>query len=149
MATKALLGSMFLNILLIAFIIRMYDAHPHYKKLVRVYVDMVADLFHYGHVEFLKQAKQMGDYLIVGISDDTATEMLKRRPIMTLEERIRSVKECKYVDEVITSPPAKITYQFMHDHDIDLVVHGDDLSPDQIEKQYSFPARNGQFKTIP
>ncbi len=149
MATKALLGSMVLNVLLIIFMIRIYDAHPHYKKPVRVYVDMVADLFHYGHVEFLKQAKEMGDYLIVGISDDSDVEMLKRRPIMTLEERMRSVKECKYVDEVITSSPMKVTYQFMHDNDIDLIVHGDDLSEEQINERYGFPYRNGQFKTIP
>lgn len=149
MVTKALWGSMLLNVLLIMFMIRIYDAHPHYKKPVRVYVDMVADLFHYGHVEFLKQAKQMGDYLIVGINDDSSVEMYKRRPIMTLDERIRSVKECKYVDEVISSSPIKVTYQFMHDHDIDLVVHGDDLTQAQIQEYYEFPHKIGKFKTIP
>ena len=35
--------------------------------MVRVYVDMVADLFHYGHVAFLKKARASGDYLLVGV----------------------------------------------------------------------------------
>ena len=37
--------------------------------MVRVYVDMVADLFHYGHVELLRQARALGDYLLVGIHE--------------------------------------------------------------------------------
>jgi cytidyltransferase-like protein len=42
--------------------------------MTRVYVDMVADLFHYGHVNFLKQARQFGDYLLVGIHSDKVVE---------------------------------------------------------------------------
>ena len=38
--------------------------------MIRVFADMVADLFHYGHVEFLKQARALGDYLLVGICGD-------------------------------------------------------------------------------
>ena len=34
--------------------------------VIRVYSDMTADLFHYGHVEFLKKAQALGDYLLVG-----------------------------------------------------------------------------------
>ena len=35
-----------------------------------MYVDMVADLFHYGHMEFLRKAREMGTYLIAGIVAD-------------------------------------------------------------------------------
>ena len=37
---------------------------------MRVYAEMVADLFHRGHVEFLKRARALGDYLIVGVMSD-------------------------------------------------------------------------------
>ena len=46
-----------------------------------IYCDMVADLFHYGHVNFLKRCKQLGDYLIVGIHSDSDVESYKRKPI--------------------------------------------------------------------
>ena len=53
--------------------------------MTRVYVDMVADLFHYGHVNFLKQARQFGDRLLVGIHSDEVVEEYKRSPIMTMQ----------------------------------------------------------------
>ena len=46
--------------------------------MVRVYVDMVADLFHYGHVELLRQASALGDYLLVGIHADDVVLAHKR-----------------------------------------------------------------------
>ena len=52
---------------------------------------MVADLFHYGHVEFLRQAKQLGDHLIVGICSDNDVKSYKRKPILSMEERMISV----------------------------------------------------------
>ncbi|MEM7194334.1 MAG: adenylyltransferase/cytidyltransferase family protein [Pseudomonadota bacterium] len=66
-----------------------------------VYVVMVADLFHYGHVEFLKKARAFGDRLVVGVLPDRTVEEYKRQPVMTLEERIRVVAACRYVDEVV------------------------------------------------
>ncbi len=59
--------------------------------MIRVYADMVADLFHYGHVEFLKKARALGDYLLVGIHGDDVLVSYKRRPILTMEERVASV----------------------------------------------------------
>ena len=51
--------------------------------MVRVYADMVADLFHHGHVLFLQRARSLGDYLIVGIHADDVVMSYKRRPILT------------------------------------------------------------------
>ena len=38
--------------------------------MTTIYVDMIGDLFHYGHVEFLKNARKLGDKLIVGVHSD-------------------------------------------------------------------------------
>lgn len=96
----------------------------------RVYVDMVGDLFHAGHVELLRAARAHGDYLIVGVlSDETATAY-KRTPIMKLAERVAVVEACRYVDEVIADAPFEVGEAFLLAHDIATVVHGDDLSPE-------------------
>lgn len=115
----------------------------------RVYVDMVADMFHPGHVAFLKQARQFGDYLIVGLNNDEDVKSYKRLPIMNLEERTQAVSACKYVDEVISDCPYRITDEFIDEHKIDVVVHGDDFNPDTLEYYYGAPMRRGIFKTVP
>lgn len=55
------------------------------------------DLFHVGHLEFLEKAKQMGDYLIVGLHTDPVVNLYKgsNYPIMNLHERTLSVLACK------------------------------------------------------
>lgn len=102
----------------------------------RVYVDMVGDLFHAGHVELLRAARTHGDYLIAGVlSDETATAY-KRTPIMSLAERVAVVEACKYVDEVVPNAPFQIDEAFLAEHDITTVVHGDDLSSEAAEAVY-------------
>ena len=66
--------------------------------MVRVYADIVGDLFHYGHVEFLRQARALGDYLLVGVCGDEVVGPNKRRPILTMVERVASVAGCRYLD---------------------------------------------------
>ena len=90
--------------------------------MIRVYADMVADLFHFGHLEFLKKARALGDYLLVGISADDVVEVDKRRPILTMEERVASVAGCRYVDEVIPNAPWKVDPAWIEKYNIDLVV---------------------------
>ena len=46
--------------------------------MVNVYLDMCADLFHWGHVNMLKNAKSMGDRLVVGIHSDETIRSYKR-----------------------------------------------------------------------
>lgn len=82
----------------------------------RVYVDMVGDLFHAGHVELLRKAHRHGDWLIVGVLSDETTASYKRRPIMTLAERVAVIESCRYVDEVIADSPYRVTQDFLEEH---------------------------------
>ena len=66
----------------------------------KVYVTMVGDLFHYGHVEFLKRAREYGDYLVVGVLTDEMAADYKRQPILSLDERMGPIRACRHVDEV-------------------------------------------------
>lgn len=90
-----------------------------------VYVVGVFDLFHRGHVELLRKAKQLGDRLIVAINGDELTAAYKRRPIMTEEDRLEIVRACRFVDH------AFITNSYDHcaavlKHKVNKIVHGDD-----------------------
>lgn len=109
---------------------------------------MVADLFHFGHVNFLKQAKSQGDFLLVGVHADEAVTVYKRRPIMTMEERVASVRGCRYVDEVVPDAPITIERDWIEKHQIDLVMHGDDFSPDLEALCYKTPIEMGIYRRI-
>jgi glycerol-3-phosphate cytidylyltransferase len=114
----------------------------------RVYVDMVGDLFHAGHVSLLREARQHGDWLVVGVlSDDTAASY-KRRPITSLAERVAVIESCRYVDEVIQDAPFQVTEEFLAEHDIDTVVHGDDLSHQDAEFVYGPASATGKLKFV-
>ncbi len=117
--------------------------------MIRVYSDMVADLFHYGHMEFLKKAGALGDYLLVGVDDDATAERNKRKPILTMEERVASVAGCRYVDEVLPNAPWIMDRAWIEKHNIDLVVHGDDYPPEYEEEVYKAPIEMGIFRTVP
>jgi len=66
------------------------------------YTTGVFDMFHIGHLNILRRAKEMCDYLIVGVSTDELVESEKqKRPIIPFEERMEIVKSIRYVDEVV------------------------------------------------
>jgi cytidyltransferase-like protein len=120
-------------------------------KKIKIYADLVADLFHRGHVEFLKKAKAImhNSYLVVGIHSDKDCTIYKRKPIFSMEDRIEIVNACKYVDEIIPNAPLEITQNFIKLHKIDLVVHGDDLTDFHININYRIPLKLGIMRTIP
>lgn len=62
-----------------------------------VYVAGAFDLFHIGHLDFLEKAKELGDFLIVGLHTDPVVNQYKggNYPIMNLHERVLSVLACK------------------------------------------------------
>ena len=108
----------------------------------RVYVDGVFDLFHRGHLESIRKAKNVlndpdNTYLIVGVVSDKDCESYKRTPIINEKDRLEIVKSIKFVDEIIFPCPLKITMNFVKENNIDLVVHGFSNDQDR-EKQKIF-----------
>jgi len=106
---------------------------------IRVYASMVADLFHYGHVQFLKQAHSLGTHVIVGIIPDDIAAMYKRKPILTQEERIKVIDGCKHINEIIPDAPLTITKDFIEKHTIDFVIHGDDFDEQKLQAYFADP----------
>ncbi len=66
------------------------------------YTTGVFDLFHIGHLNIIRRAKEKCDKLIVGVTTDELLQVYKNKsPIIPFEERISIVKSIKYVDEVV------------------------------------------------
>ena len=116
--------------------------------MIRVYADMAADLFHYGHMAFLEKARALGDYLLVGSHSDEALESYKRERILTMQERVASVAGCRWVDEVLPDAPLQIDRAWIEKHDIHLVVHGDAFTQEQLKCYYKAPIEMGIFRTV-
>lgn len=103
------------------------------------YTTGVYDLFHIGHLNILRNAKERCEYLIVGVSTDEVVESYKgKRPIIPFAERIEIVKAIRYVDEVVpqTSMDKMEAWEKLH---FDAIFHGSDWKGsnmyDEIEKK--------------
>ena len=119
------------------------------REPTRVYVDMVGDLFHPGHVALLRAARGFGDQLVVGVLSDETVTAYKRRPIMTLDERVAVIEACRYVDEVIPDSPNRVTTEFLDEYDLALVVHGDDVGAGGFEDVYASVRDAGLLHVVP
>ncbi|ORX72230.1 Nucleotidylyl transferase [Linderina pennispora] len=116
-----------------------------------VYVDGAFDLFHAGHIEFFKRARQLGDYLLVGIHDDQTVNAVKggNFPVMNLQERVLGVLQCRYVDEVIIGAPFSVTKDVLESvYHVSVVVHGASDQPLDIDgtDPYALPKELGIYR---
>ncbi len=75
------------------------------KKYHTGYIAGVFDLFHVGHLNMFKRAKEQCEYLIVGVVTDEGVRKYKEvEPFIPYEERAEMVRSCRYVDEVVEIP---------------------------------------------
>jgi len=104
------------------------------------YTTGVFDLFHIGHLNILRKAKENCDYLIVGVSTDELVQSYKNKlPIIPYSERKAIVEAIRYVDEVVPQEnrdkvEAQLRLKF------NVMFHGDDWkeSPLFIETEKRF-----------
>ena len=72
--------------------------------MIKVWVNGTFDIVHLGHIQLLKRASELGDFLIVGLDGDKRVKELKgeQRPINNLVSRITLLDSIKYVDRVVS-----------------------------------------------
>ena len=96
------------------------------KKYKIGYTTGVYDMFHIGHLNILKRAKEQCDYLIVGVSTDELVQSYKHKtPIVPFNERFAIVEAIKYVDQVVPqeSMDKFAAWEKLH---FNAIFHGDD-----------------------
>ena len=115
---------------------------------------MLSPLLSSGHANAFRQARALGDQLVVGVNPDV--DIIKYKggpPIMNDEERVAAVKACRFVDEVVPGAPYVMTEEYLHyifdKYKIDYVVHGDDvcLTPDGKDV-FEAAKKLGRFRTV-
>lgn len=96
------------------------------KKYKIGYTTGVFDLFHIGHLNILKRAKEKCEYLIVGVTTDDVVQSYKnKKPVVPFEQRIAIVEAIRYVDKVVpqTSMDKYAAWEKLH---FNVIFHGDD-----------------------
>ena len=94
--------------------------------MVKVITYGTFDLLHYGHINLLKRAKELGDYLIVAISTDEFNELKGKKSYFDFNTRKLMLESIKYVDEVIEENSWDQKIKDVVDNNVDIFVMGDD-----------------------
>ncbi len=114
------------------------------KKYKIGYTTGVFDLFHIGHLNILRKAKEKCEYLIVGVTTDEEVERVKSKtPIISFSERLAIVQSIKYVD--IAVPEKDVDKLIAWDkYNYDVIFKGDDWrgSAKWMKYEEEFKKRN-------
>ncbi|MDQ0185713.1 glycerol-3-phosphate cytidylyltransferase [Cytobacillus sp. FSL W7-1323] len=84
------------------------------------------DLLHWGHINLLKRAKDLGDHLTVAISSDEFNKIKGKEAYHSFENRKMILESIRYVDKVIAEDNWDQKVQDVINNDIDVFVMGDD-----------------------
>ena len=84
------------------------------------------DLLHYGHIEILRRAKELGDYLIVAVSTDEFNDLKGKKAYYSYEIRKKMLEAIRYVDLVIPENEWEQKISDVKDYEVDITVMGSD-----------------------
>lgn len=100
------------------------------------YATGVFDLFHVGHLNILKKAKENCDYLVVGVTtDEEAMRVKNKKPIIVYKERAAIIRGIKYVDKVVPEDDTN-KIKAWQDIKFDRMFKGDDWKGTPKFKEY-------------
>lgn len=103
-----------------------------------LYTGGTFDLFHYGHVNFLKKCKQIADIVIVSLNTDNFVSEYKNSPILNYQEREKSLLSCCYVDKIIPNTFGKDSKPTILSVKPNIIAIGDDWAHKNYYEQMSF-----------
>lgn len=95
--------------------------------MIRVITYGTYDLLHYGHINLLRRARELGDYLIVGLSSDEFNRNEKGKECyFSFEQRKTMLEAVRFVDQVIPESCWEQKRSDIQEYDVDIFVMGDD-----------------------
>jgi len=104
--------------------------NPYQDRLVIAVKKVITygtfDLFHIGHLNILKRAKALGDYLVVAVSTDEFNTGKHKQCVYPYSHRAQIVEAIRYVDEVIPETSWEQKIDDIRKHSIDIFVIGED-----------------------
>lgn len=91
------------------------------------------DLFHVGHLNFLKKSREMGDRLIVGVNTDEFVYLYKNKnPIIPFIQRKLIVQSCKYIDWTVDAEEY-LPLKYIKEFKVDIITVGSEWKTTYIE----------------
>jgi D-beta-D-heptose 7-phosphate kinase/D-beta-D-heptose 1-phosphate adenosyltransferase len=130
----------------VAFVQRQHNA-----KATVVFTNGVFDLLHVGHTRYLKQARALGDVLVVGVNSDSSVKRLGKgdeRPITSDDDRAELLSSLSFVDAVVIfreDTPEQLIERLLPD----ILVKGADWEGRENPGQRFVEGRGGCMKFIP
>lgn len=123
------------------------DAHAHGEKVVMT--NGCFDLLHLGHVQYLEEAKKLGDHLIVAVNDDNSVKKLKgpKRPLNALQSRMGVLLGLASVDWVVPfseETPERLINKLLPD----ILVKGADYKVTEIAGHKAVLKNGGEVRLI-
>ena len=121
---------------------------------VRIFMDGAFDLMHFGHMNAFRQARALGDQLVVGVNSSATVAVCKGSPtVLTDEERQGAVSACRFVDEIVPASPYVMTAEYIQEmivaKNIDFFVHGDDPCIVDGKDVYEAAKKAGRYRSFP
>jgi len=103
------------------------------ENKIIVFTNGVFDIIHPGHIELLRSAKSFGDFLILALNTDSSVKKIKgdKRPIFSLNERIKILSSIVYVD-LIVSFEEETPYEVIKFLKPDILVKGGDYRIEDV-----------------
>lgn len=115
--------------------------------MVKVMATGTFDLLHMGHIYYLKEAKKLGDKLVVVVATDKTVRRLKHEPVNPEEVRLNLIKELKVVDEAYLGHEDDI-YEIVEEIKPDIIALGFDQIHDENTIKSQLKKRRLNVKVI-
>jgi glycerol-3-phosphate cytidylyltransferase len=108
------------------------------NNIKTIYVGGTFDLFHRGHVNFLRQCARLGSVTVALNTDKFIQEFKGKPPVMTFLERAEVLAACRYVNEVVPNLSGADSKPTILEVKPDIIAIGDDWARKDYYKQMQF-----------